>query len=474
MASYDEVYGTIRHTNCLLLMDGSSLCSHCKRYKKNSLNKLLSRALQVTQSNKENVSSHVNYRFMDSESKDIRMKRLKEELRKKKIALQRLEKKLREVIQKDAMPVDNTLHSDLLEIMEKQKLSVEDDPSNKFKEIFWKQQLQAFSKSNPKSVRWHPMIIKLCLYIHYKSSGAYETLRSSGVIKLPSGRTLRDYRHFAPVSVRLSSATDKQLLDLANKNSPLARHVILLLDEMYVKEGLVFNKNTGSITGFVDLGDLNNHFIDLENAVASGRRRTHRPLAKTLLVFMVRGAVTNYVFPYALYPSASPRGCDLFAILWDVIERLTRNNFHILAVTCDGAACNRSLFKLHSTKRGLVYKTLNVFSANKEWIYFIADPPHLLKTTRNCLASSKRNLWVSRVYNAPLHTHTLYYYVLQCQGQTLGWRHIIDLYNRNMGAATGLSMVPKLKYEHVYLNSFSKMCVDLAAQVLHFLVLANM
>lgn len=34
-----------------------------------------------------------------------------------------------------------------------------------------------------------------------------------------------------------------------------------------------------------------------------------------------------------------------------------------------------------------------------------------------------------------------------------------------MGAATGLCIVPKLKYEHIYLNSFSKMRVDLAAQV---------
>lgn len=29
----------------------------------------------------------------------------------------------------------------------------------------------------------------------------------------------------------------------------------------------------------------------------------------------------------------------------------------------------------------------------------------------------------------------------------------------------GLTTLPKLKYEHVYLNSFSKMRVDLASQV---------
>ena len=41
----------------------------------------------------------------------------------------------------------------------------------------------------------------------------------------------------------------------------------------------------------------------------------------------------------------------------------------------------------------------------------------------------------------------------------------MSLYYRNMGAGTGLSIVPKIQYEHVFLNSFSKMRVDLAAQV---------
>ena len=34
------------------------------------------------------------------------------------------------------------------------------------------------------------------------------------------------------------------------------------------------------------------------------------------------------------------------------------------------------------------------------------------------------------------------------------------------GATPGLSLVPKLKYEHIYLTSYSKMRVDLAVQVL--------
>ena len=35
----------------------------------------------------------------------------------------------------------------------------------------------------------------------------------------------------------------------------------------------------------------------------------------------------------------------------------------------------------------------------------------------------------------------------------------------DVGKASGLTVVPNLKYEHVHLTSFSKMRVDLAAQV---------
>ena len=56
-------------------------------------------------------------------------------------------------------------------------------------------------------------------------------------------------------------------------------------------------------------------------------------------------------------------------------------------------------------------------------------------------------------------------FILKCKGRDIKWSHIIRLYYQNAGAATGLCLIPKLKYEHVYLTSRSKMRVDLAAQV---------
>ena len=68
-----------------------------------------------------------------------------------------------------------------------------------------------------------------------------------------------------------------------------------------------------------------------------------------------------------------------------------------------------------------------------------------------------------------LSTHTYPYApCMQCNGKEILWQHLKNLYQSDGGAmkdAAGLAMVPKLKYEHVNLTPFSKMRVDLAAQV---------
>ena len=56
---------------------------------------------------------------------------------------------------------------------------------------------------------------------------------------------------------------------------------------------------------------------------------------------------------------------------------------------------------------------------------------------------------------------------IQCNGMDISWRHLTELYEKNRSHApdAGLALLPKLKYEHLHLTSYSKMRVDLAAQV---------
>lgn len=67
----------------------------------------------------------------------------------------------------------------------------------------------------------------------------------------------------------------------------------------------------------------------------------------------------------------------------------------MLGVTFDGASVNRRLVKLHGSKDDdLVFKIKNIHAPDKRDLYFFSDPPHLIKTTRNCFASKNRSLWV--------------------------------------------------------------------------------
>ena len=111
---FDNLYETIRHVNCSILLADPGCCDHCRTYKENTLNRLLYRLNNSVLENKENISSHINHRFMDEESKVLHIKKLQMELRRKTNALNRIENILQQVIQKGSLPVDELLHSDLL------------------------------------------------------------------------------------------------------------------------------------------------------------------------------------------------------------------------------------------------------------------------------------------------------------------------------------------------------------------------
>jgi len=154
---------------------------------------------------------------------------------------------------------------------------------------------------------WHPTIIRWSLYLHHYSSGCYNTLRNSGVLSLPSERTLRDYKHFAPAGTGFCHLTDLQVLDGIKQEKPphLSKYVGIVIDEMYIKEGLVYDKSTGTLTGY---SEVNNLLMAAEEKFKEPSSIMQSPLAKCMLVIMVRGLFTNLKFPYAQFPAASTKG----------------------------------------------------------------------------------------------------------------------------------------------------------------------
>jgi len=137
------------------------------------------------------------------------------------------------------------------------------------------------------------------------------------------------------------------------------------------------------------MGDIDKHLLKYEKVLNNPYDTSSRPLAKTMMTFMVKGLFTDLQFPYAFFPC-----CEVSNdLLWECIFRLEKCGVKVLFVTADGASTNRALFQKHDSSSSMVYKVPNKYADDRN-IYFFSDPPQLTKTTRNCWASQNRKLMV--------------------------------------------------------------------------------
>lgn len=248
--SSDVLKPTIRTTACdtICLPEESDRCSSCAQYRY-ILNAMLYRHRKSEVSGQcVDPSSHTNYRYLSTPEKVERMHNLHKSARLCRKQVDRTKTRLAAVIEERGVLVDDELHGDLAKVMQDNSSKVlKAYPAGSFARIFWEQQLQAVSLKNARSMRWEPMMIRWCLYLRHLSTGAYETLRSSGAVKLPSQRTLRDFTHFTQATSGFSNEVDRQLMDLAEIGTcpEKEKYIVILMDEMHIKQSLVYNKHTG-------------------------------------------------------------------------------------------------------------------------------------------------------------------------------------------------------------------------------------
>ncbi|KAL5497084.1 hypothetical protein EMCRGX_G013484 [Ephydatia muelleri] len=262
--------------------------------------------------------------------------------------------------------VDDTLHQDLKVIMQENSSKFSLSPDS-FEKVFWEQQEQAASVQKASLMRWHPLMIKWCLYLRHLSGSAYELLHNLG-LKFPSQRTLRDYSYISPTSIGFSNQVDQQLMEAAN-----------------IAEYLVFDKHSGELLCYINLGETNNQLLDLERLVSDDQ---NQELASSIIIIMVRGPFTRLCFPYAQFSASTLSGDLLYDPIWEAVSRIEFCGFKVLAITADGASSNRRFFKLHDPTAKFLHKTLNTHDPDR-YIFFFSDPPHLIKTTRNCWSRCK-------------------------------------------------------------------------------------
>ncbi|KAK3925996.1 Transposable element P transposase [Frankliniella fusca] len=270
------------------------------------------------------------------------------------------------------------------------------------KECLRHKQMKALSKrKNPRTIRWNPFVIKLALHLQMLSTSAYEYMQH--FIKLPSLRTLYDFTHV----VKAKQGSHDFILEDLMKQLPTETHqqyFNLEFDEISIHADIVIKKSTGEVVGYTNLREVEVALAEVE-AEISKAEFVNTPATKAL-VFMAQGVTNGLIGVVGVYGTDCLSAGQLYSRAWDTIYNMESRGLKVTCLICDGASMNKKFFKMHAQWidadhpliPGIVYATSNLASCEKKPLYFIVDPPHLLKTLRNCLANSyahkkSRKMW---------------------------------------------------------------------------------
>ena len=160
---------TIRHSKCAHLISDSDRkrCEACEQHRRTLHSMLARKENHCASTDKTAPSSHVNHRYLSSPEKADKIQRLHKLQRYTKQQLDCISARLSQNIQHNGLEVEDDVHADLVAIVQENSNS---DDTTPFKKLFWEQQRKAASLNNTRSMRWHPLMIKWCLYLRHLSS----------------------------------------------------------------------------------------------------------------------------------------------------------------------------------------------------------------------------------------------------------------------------------------------------------------
>ena len=89
------------------------------------------------------------------------------------------------------------------------------------------------------------------------------------------------------------------------------------MGEMYIREDLVYDKQTGALIDFANLGNVNEQLLDFECSLQVENTSSNQPsLVKTMLVIMVKGLFTQLECPYLQFPCLNLKGDLIYEPFW--------------------------------------------------------------------------------------------------------------------------------------------------------------
>ena len=194
-------------------------------------------------------------------------------------------KKLQSEIDNSSVPVNEDFNNDFQFIFR----NCDQNRISAFMKLFWEEQIKYLNSSS--QIRYHPMVIKYCLGLYAKSPACYEQVRlnekeGSGILVLPSQRTLRDYKNYIRPERGFNPKVIEELALKTKDFSSVETFICICFDEMKIQDDLVWDKLTGELIGFVDLGDVNLNYASLNDVHEIARRTlSHKKYCQSSIIF---------------------------------------------------------------------------------------------------------------------------------------------------------------------------------------------
>ena len=185
------------------------------------------------------------------------------------------------------------------------------------------------------------------------------------------------------------------------------RMVVLSVDEISIKSSLDYDRNRDLVDGFEDYDNI----------------RLPR-VADHALVFMIQGLSKRWKQPLCYFlTNGGASGQMMGKLVEECIVKLREATLMVKAVVCDQGANNRVMFsKLNIT----LDKPFLDINGNR--VFFLYDPPHLLKSIRNNLKK----------------------YDIKFRGGVAKWQHIKMFFDKDSSQSCRLA--PKLKLRPMLLQ----------------------
>lgn len=231
--------------------------------------------------------------------------------------------------------------------------------------------------------KYSEKIRHFCLALVYFSPRAYEHIRKTFNNHLPNIKTIRNW--FANSDIKSDPGLQPDHLDRLKKIAKdyEAKHkkkVIcsLVFDEIHIRQQVFWSLHQLDFCGFVNYGQDSSK---KENVVA-----------KAAIVFILKGIETNFEYPVAYHFIHELKAAERKTLVIDIVSAVTKCDIKISNLTFDGLAANATMCKLLTANLNVFHNDVKTFILNpitNERIFIILDPCHMLKLTRNVLASKK-------------------------------------------------------------------------------------